>query len=46
MCKVDEFQCADGTCIEEFRKCDKYDDCVDGTDELNCGKLVDDFSQY
>ena len=35
-CVADEFQCADGSCIEASFECDGYEDCDDASDELSC----------
>ena len=39
-CEPDsEFLCADGqACIDVSRRCDSHPDCVDGSDELDCGE--------
>jgi len=37
-CAYYEFQCRDGSCIDERQKCDGRPDCSDGFDELECGK--------
>ena len=37
-CHVDEFQCSNGRCISEHRRCDNHRDCEDGSDEKQCGK--------
>ncbi|CAG5119587.1 unnamed protein product, partial [Candidula unifasciata] len=34
-CKTNEYQCGDGSCIDEHQKCDCIVDCID--DELGCG---------
>ena len=40
MCKADEFRCADGSsCIKKGLICNKYKNCIDGSDEKYCGEL-------
>jgi len=38
-CKNDtEFKCRDtGICIRQKERCDAYENCKDGSDELHCG---------
>lgn len=36
-CRSDQFQCANGPCIDLKWKCDFSKDCTDGSDELGCG---------
>ena len=40
-CRVDQYQCTDTECIDSIRKCNGVDDCVDGSDEQDCGKILD-----
>ena len=35
-CHESEYRCSDGTCILNYYKCDGDNDCLDGSDELNC----------
>ena len=35
-CEVDEFQCNDGTCVPQSYVCNGWDDCTNGSDEINC----------
>ncbi|KAL3861153.1 hypothetical protein ACJMK2_007220 [Sinanodonta woodiana] len=35
-CRGDQFQCADGNCVEARMKCDGTPQCEDGSDEQNC----------
>ena len=38
-CMDHEFQCKNNMCISVDYVCDDKDDCYDGSDETNCGKL-------
>lgn len=35
-CEADEFQCANGGCIDLEWRCDNFTDCHDMSDERNC----------
>lgn len=37
-CRSDQFTCQEGQCIPSQYKCDHVKDCVDNSDENNCGK--------
>ena len=39
-CNSDQFACANAFCIPMKNRCDAVEDCVDGSDEKNCGKLI------
>ena len=38
-CLEDEFECGSGECIDVTLLCNANDDCEDGSDEADCGKL-------
>lgn len=38
-CRDGTFQCRSGECIALSLQCDFNDDCFDGSDELECGRL-------
>ena len=33
-----DFRCANGVCIRSDWVCNRYNNCRDGSDEINCGK--------
>lgn len=37
MCEPNQFQCANRRCVLKTWLCDSEDDCLDGSDEQNCG---------
>lgn len=39
-CKEEQLRCRNGQCVDERKRCDRNDDCGDGTDEENCGPEV------
>ena len=39
-CNEDEFTCNDATCVSMEVRCDRRNDCQDGTDELDCKVFV------
>ena len=38
-CSPVDITCGNGSCVESHKKCDGVEDCVDGIDELGCGKV-------
>lgn len=43
-CLLDQFACADGSCIPLIDKCDGIADCTDMSDEVHCG-MCREYSQ-
>ena len=39
-CHREQFACHDAFCIAMEKRCDAVEDCVDGSDEQDCGKLI------
>ena len=39
-CSRSFWKCSNEKCIPKRQVCDQLDDCADGSDERNCGKLV------
>ena len=39
-CDLDQFACDNAFCIAMKRRCDAVEDCVDGSDEQDCGKMI------
>lgn len=41
ICQADQFKCHYGACISRQKVCNQNSDCVDGSDEFNCGRSND-----
>ena len=39
-CTGSEWQCKNGDCIDRALRCNRVYDCVDGTDEFDCGRCL------
>ena len=39
-CNAEQFACNNAFCIEMEKRCDAIEDCIDGSDEQDCGKLI------
>ena len=35
-CASHEFECSNGQCIPGYWQCDRWNDCGDNSDEVNC----------
>lgn len=38
-CFSNQFTCSNLQCIPENKRCDNHNDCTDGSDEKECGKI-------
>lgn len=39
ICSSSQFRCNNLQCIDAARKCDGVSDCLDRSDEINCGEF-------
>ncbi len=45
-CQLNQFQCADGTCILSHYECDGSADCPDASDELDCMNICNALQNF
>ena len=39
-CGQDEFNCRNGSCVKMPKRCNQWEDCSDGSDEIDCKVVV------
>ena len=39
-CNTEQFACDNAFCVKMEKRCDAIEDCIDGSDEQDCGKLI------
>ena len=44
-CKVEEFTCNDGLCVNLLNRCDGEPNCFDASDEVDC-KFIEKSNSY
>ena len=45
LCDASDVVCDNGFCIDSLAECNGFDDCLDNSDEIGCGKTMDGISQ-